>query len=317
MTSSLDRGTRLLEDRRVAEVLDRAPVLYSAVETEGGPHVTPTAFSFSSGAFWLVTTRDSMKVRALRRRPKVGLLLSSPRHDLVLDGTAGVVDPVRGRGVGLGRLVDLPFAAFDYAAGNYRHIAGILADAELGPGLVLDRVVVRIRPTRAALLRDHEVLASWGDWTSVRLLPDLRPSAEPDAAADPAHAAGWDLDALPAPARELLRTDGPACLAWTGVSGPLALPAWWPGPEGPIRTSAQLLTLVGGHRTGPAGLVRVSGGYRLAGKRGVLLRGTGRAAVRDDGALVTLRPERVTSWQGDRAGTVDVQAQPADRLQAP
>jgi len=293
---------QLAVDARVREVLDRAPMLHSAVDTGRGLHVTPTAFSWSGGALWVVTTRQSVKVRALRRRPRVGLLLRAPGYDLVLAGEAELVDPVRLHGMASPeRVLDMPFAALRYLERNYKHVAGVLRDATLGPGLVLDRLAIRVRPNRAVLLASdpragaNEVLTAWGDWVSE--LPV-------DPASPPVTAKPLDLNLLPAAIRPLVRRPGAACLAWPSGHGPLALPAHWRGNGKPSDADGTLLALVGGWAGGPAGLSMDSGGYRLASKRGVLIRGTATAHRQGERAQIALTAQRLTTWEGERSSTV-------------
>jgi hypothetical protein len=294
----------LTGDPRVREVLAGAPVLHSAVDTGRGLHVTPTAFSWSGGALWVVTTRESVKVRALRRRPSVGLLLRTRRHDLVLTGDAELVDPLRLHGVARPeRVLGLPFAALHYLGRNYRHVAGVLRDATPGPALVLDRLAVRIQPTRAVLLGASAsgVLAAWGDWGEPAEPPT---GPAPDPAAPP-----LDPTLLPTPLRPLLRRPGPGCLAWPSPHGPLALPVHWRGNGSPSDTDAELLSVVGGWGGGAAGLSLGTGGYRLVSKRGVLIRGTGRALPTEgsDGpARIELDARRLTYWEGEQTSTVPV-----------
>jgi len=293
----------LAGDPRVREVLERAPMLHSAVDTGRGLHVTPTAFSWSGGALWVVTTRQSVKVRALRRRPRVGLLLRAPGYDLVLAGDAEMVDPVRLHGVASPeRVLDMPFAALRYLERNYKHVAGVLRDATLGPDLVLDRLAIRVRPSRAVLLAGdpragaNEVLTAWGDWETE---PTAALPIDAAAAVTP-----LDLNLLPTAIRPLVRRPGPACLAWPSGHGPLALPAHWRGNGKPSDTDATLLALVGGWTSGPAGLSMDSGGYRLASKRGVLIRGAATAHRQGERAQIALAAQRLTTWEGDRSSTV-------------
>lgn len=289
-------ASRAFDDDRVLEVLDRAPVLYSAVDSGRGMHTTPTAFSWSGGAFWFVAPRRSVKVRSLRARPRVGLLLRSREYDLVATGRASMVDPLDGRGVAnLDRLVDFPFFAAGYLGRNSKHIAGILRDAELTPNLVLDRTAVRIRPRRLALLRGNRVLASWGDWTSLDLVGDHPPAP-----------LEVDASALPVAVRALVREAGPGCLGWPSVHGPTALPVHWPGSGGVPETSAELMALVGAYPTGRAALAVSTGGFRLASKRGVMIRGDGEATAEGHRALIGLAARRITYWQGEHSATLDL-----------
>jgi hypothetical protein len=295
----------LTDDPRVREVLAGAPVLHSAVDTGRGLHVTPTAFSWSGGALWVVTTRQSLKVRSLRKRPSVGLLLRTRRHDLVLAGEAELVDPLRLHGVARpDRVLGMPFAALHYLGRNYRHVAGVLRDATPGPALVLDRLAVRIQPSRAVLLRTgagvSEVLATWGEWGE--------PAGPPPTPGSGPTCVPLDLGLLPPQLRPLLRRPGPGCLAWPSLHGPLALPVHWRGNGTPPDTDAELLSLVGGWAGGPAGLSLGTGGYRLTSKRGVLIRGTGHARpAPGQRARIELDAQRLTFWEGEQASTVPAQ----------
>ncbi|MDT7565958.1 MAG: hypothetical protein QOG76_4582 [Pseudonocardiales bacterium] len=298
----------LADDPRAREVLEKAPVLHSAVDTGRGLHVTPTAFSWSGGALWVVTTRQSVKVRALRRRPQVGLLLRTRRHSLVLTGEAELVDPLRLHGLARPeRVLDMPFAAAHYLRRNYRHVAGVLRDATPGPALVLDRLAIRVRPNRAVLLRGDspagvsEVLAAWGDWS------DSDPAVAPAPTAPTT--APLDLSLLPVELRPLLRRPGPGCLAWPSAHGPLALPVRWRGNGAPSDADAGLLSLVGGWGGGSAGLSLGTGGYRLVSKRGVLIRGAGTAWRQNSAghrAMIDIAARRVTFWEGEQSSTVPV-----------
>jgi hypothetical protein len=287
-------------DRRVEQVLESAPVLCGAVDTGRGPHVTPTAFSWSGGALWVVTTRRSVKVRALRRRPGIGLLLRSRHYDLVAIGRASIVDPLRAGGVAdPDRLVELPFAALGYLGRNSRHAVGVLRSAP-GPGLLLDRLAVRVVPTRAVLLRADQdaatstVVASWGAWTSVELI-NAAPAVTPTA---------LDLTCVPAGVRSLLGGPGPGCLAWPTVHGPVAVPVHRGGNGDFARADAGLMELVGAKREGPSALAVSTGGYRLDSKRGVMLRGSGRAHRSGHRVLIDVEPSRCTYWVGDNSSTV-------------
>lgn len=294
--------SRLGDDRRAREVLARGAVLHAAVDTSRGPHVTPAAYDWSGGALWMITTRDSVKVRALRRRPRAGVLIRSRRYDLVVEGEATIVDPLHGRGITDPMTVlELPFAGLGYLGRNSRHALAMVRDAA-GPGLVLDRLVVRIEPSRAVLASgdDGEVLRVWGRWTEAGLL----------GAGTESSSAGISVptrDGLPAEVTPLLDEPGPACLAWPTVHGPMPLPAHWPGSARPAEVNAELLKVVGAKASGLAGLALSTGEYRLASKRGVLLRGEG-TAVRDGSgrAWAGLDTHHLTYWVGAEAGTVSV-----------
>jgi hypothetical protein len=228
---------------------------------------------------------------------------------VVLTGDAELVDPLRLHGVARPeRVLDMPFAAAHYLRRNYRHVAGVLRDATPGPGLVLDRLAIRVRPNRAVLLRGDspagvsEVLAAWGDWSDDD--PAVTPATAPTTVA-------LDLSLLPVELRPLLRRAGPGCLAWPSAHGPLALPVHWRGNGAPSDTDAGLLSLVGGWGGGAAGLSLGTGGYRLVSKRGVLIRGAGTARRQDvprDRAMIDIAARRLTFWEGEHTSTVPIPA---------
>src|SRR5947209_1292724 len=98
---------------------NRAPVLHSAVNTARGLHVTPTAFAWSGGACWFVVSQDSVKARALRKRPRVGLLLHSRNYDLVAVGNARLFGATGWpSALSFDRLLDVPFVPLGYTARN-------------------------------------------------------------------------------------------------------------------------------------------------------------------------------------------------------
>ncbi|MGH8994236.1 MAG: pyridoxamine 5'-phosphate oxidase family protein, partial [Acidimicrobiia bacterium] len=128
------------DDPRVLDVLDEGDLLYLAVTTRHGPHVTPTAFDRDGRRLWLVTPRRSVKALTIRRHRRVGALVRLGESAVMLSGRARIVDPLTARGIfSPGRLLDLPFAAAGYLSRNYRHAAGTIRDHQ-APTLALSRV---------------------------------------------------------------------------------------------------------------------------------------------------------------------------------
>lgn len=82
---------RALDDRRVRNVLVGADVMHSAVRSSRGPHLTPTAVSWEADRLWAVAPKDSVKVRALRKDPLVGALLSVDGFHVVAAGVVKLV----------------------------------------------------------------------------------------------------------------------------------------------------------------------------------------------------------------------------------
>ncbi|WP_028937893.1 pyridoxamine 5'-phosphate oxidase family protein [Pseudonocardia spinosispora] len=268
-----------------------ADVLYSAVAARRGPHLTPTAFSWSAGRLWVIAPRASVKAKTLRRDPRIGLLISEGEQSLLGSGTARVVDPLSFGAWGpFGELSRMPAGALSYLAGNTRHFLGVVAD-QPSPLLLVDRVVLSITVHRLALVGGDRVIEAWGEWPRANLLTD---EPVPDAAR-------WSLDELP----DLLTQGGSAQIGVQTVDGPAALPGSWASDGHSADTGAELATLVGMLPDGPVCVSRSTAGYRMDDKRGVLLRGDGTATLAGAQAHIQLTPERLTTWQGRHTSTVE------------
>jgi hypothetical protein len=279
------------DDDRVGAILDDADLLYVAVATRRGPHVTPTAFDVEGRRLWFVIPRSSVKARAIARDRVVGGLALVGDRAVIVSGRAKIFDPLTARGMfSLDRLLDMPFAATGYLSHNYRHAAGILEDRQ-APTLPLTRVAVAITLSRVALLESHSVAAAWGSWEPRELLLHGTPDERPP-----------DLTAVPSELHAFLAANEPVVLGWQSFSGPMALPARWRG--GTAETSGAAMVLAGAASAGPACLTADRWGYRLERKQGILLSGHGQARLEGERAQVAVTQERVTWWVGDESRTV-------------
>ena len=244
-------------DRRVAEVLDEADVLYVAVAARRGPHVTPAVFDHDAGRLWFVTPRRSVKARVIDRNRRVGGLVQLGHRAVMIVGRARIVDPLTARGVfSLDRLLDLPLAAAGYVSRNHRHATGTIRDHE-APTLALSRVMVSIDIRRLALLDGWQVVDRWGRWPSSDLL--LR--------GDPPAGTAPDLTSVPPRVRSLLADEAPVVLGWQSLAGPLALPARWQPGAGGLETSGQAMMLAAAASGSPAAVCAERSRYRLKSKR--------------------------------------------------
>jgi hypothetical protein len=279
------------DDERTLDVLDDAAVMFLAVTGRHGPHVTPIAFDRDGDELWALMPRESLKTRAIRRDQRVGVLVRHRGRTVIAGGTAELVDPLTGRGLGALLRPDLPFTALGYMSRNRRRVVGAVRD-DPSPGLPLSRTAVRIRLDRVARVGRTQV-HGWGRWPapSTLLTGDLTPAPP-------------DLTGVPEPLRALLAIPEPgAVLGWHTSAGPVALPASW-DPAGSIAVPAAALTLTGALSAGPACLTVERSRNRISSVRGLLLSGPGRARVVGDLATVSLDAERVTWWSGEDAGTV-------------
>jgi len=281
-------------DPRILEALRASAVLHSAVLTPKGPHLTPTVFSWAAGRLWIVAPKRSVKVRALRADPRVGVLLAAGARYVIGSGTAAVWDPLGGSPrPNVDELVRGPFGATRYLTENLRHALSVVADSPT-PWLVVDRVAVSISLERLALSTDTELIESWGEWPRHDALTRSANRGE--------------RFHLPGPAseiaRRLLHSDGDAQLGLTSRCGPLALPAHWSAERHEAGLPADLAVLTGCVAPGPACLTRATSGYGVADKQGVLVRGPSTYRRAGDSALFHVTPHTVTTWRGQRVRTV-------------
>jgi hypothetical protein len=282
----------LLQDPSVARVLDdaaiagRGEVAYLAVEARRGPHVTPHRFTASAGQIWIVAPDRALKVRALRKRPRAGVLVRGRAgRAVVLTGTAEI-HSLRTLDESVRAALHLPSiaaAGASFAARNVTQMAGYALDllALTRGSIPLDRVLIAIRPDSATVL-------------------DAPPA--PDVSGLEQYWSGI-AERLPADVAPLLGTAGDAVLGLSTPDGPLPLPARWDPSGGPARVPAAALDTFDLPAEAPASLsLDHSVGGRPSGFHGVVVQGSG--VVRGD--TVTLTPRTVSWWQGFQTGSVPI-----------
>src|SRR5258708_5592294 len=120
------------------------------------PLVNPAAFSYTSGALWMTTSRFAAKSVMARRDPRAAFLVDGGARAVVLRGTLEVFDAISvtsqvrallgGTGFYLGMA--------DYTLKNAPFVAGYLLDLVRIPRewLPYNRVVLCLRPSEAELL---------------------------------------------------------------------------------------------------------------------------------------------------------------------
>ena len=273
----------------------QARVGHVAVVSGGAPHVTPVAIVASGGALWFVASRSSVKVRALRRDPRVGVLLRDGERSVTVSGRATVLGP-QAPADAARLLAHAPWAfaaAGRYAVHHAALVAGFATDMlTMAAPPPVDRVLVRIDPDAGALVSGDEVVESWGV-----LAGSLRGGGA-DAAAPMVHG-------LPRRPAACLRGQGPAVLGVLSGTGPMALPGDLAGSPTAVEVAPSVARL-GRLAPGAAAslVVDSSAGSRPSDFTGVMLRGTLASVRRGDPVRVTLAAQRVTWWDGVRAGTV-------------
>lgn len=285
------RPCATLHDPQVARVLRGARVAYLGVEAARGPHVTPHRFTAADGRIWIVVPDGALKVRALRKHPRAGVLVRGrDGRSVVLAGTAEI-HSLRAPGEAVRTAFHLPsiaLAGASYAARNLTQMAGYAVDLlTLTRGsMPLDRVLIAIHPDTAVVVEEAALRTVAGGDPSWSALADL----------------------LPAPVAPLLGTAGDAVLGLMTPDGPVPLPASWDPKSAKIRVPLAALKALNAPTSGAASLtLDHSEGSRPTGFRGIVVQGD---ATRSGGS-VRLTPRTASWWRGFETGTVKVADTPA------
>ena len=290
-------GGHWLDEPGYEDVVDATDRCYLAVTTSSGPHVTPVAFTVSSGRIWFASERSSLKVRMIGRDPIVGVLLRDEETSVVVSGRANVFDPLRPWEMGSIEKARAVPALSRYLVGVAGRIGGYLRGSPAAL-LSLDptsRVLVSIAPEGLALVENGTVIDRRGPdiGGGVEHLSDL-----PDAPGEP-----FDLKDTPSAVAELAE-DGrvPAVVGWEGSDGILALPAYW-HPERDLASVPR--DLMDGSHEAPASLcIDSEGGSSLDDQKGLLIRGGGRVvATGARYAAIAIDQEKTTAWAAADSST--------------
>ncbi|HEU0132147.1 MAG TPA: pyridoxamine 5'-phosphate oxidase family protein [Mycobacteriales bacterium] len=247
-----------------------------AVTAKDGPHVTPELYAVAGDTLWFLVAATTLKARVIPKNDRIAALVRSAGRAVVLSGDAATYD-VRSPHDVLSAVKDpnVAKALSGFLLRNAGDLAAFAKDTlsgRLGRKLPPRRVLVRLRPTRAALLDGAAVTTALGDWPG----PQPTDSAEPLAGSK----------------------DG--VVGWQAPDGPLALPARL--TAGDVATvPCALATLAALPSAGPACVVTDDYGRPgPAAKTGTLHRGTGSLAA--DGR-VTFEVSRTTTWDGVKTST--------------
>jgi pyridoxamine 5'-phosphate oxidase-like protein len=278
--STFARASAQVWEPRVLDIARRAPFAHVAVQTAGGPHVTPVLYALTPDRLWLVVQRATLKARVLAARPQVGVLLDAGTEGVAIRGVALLIDPLSPTGL-LARAPELaraPCAVPSYLTRNAPELLAFPRDLGLRPP---DIVFASIRIDELAVVER----------------PAIGETAAPGAVLE---AAG-----VPDALRAYARSAGPVVVGWETAAGPLALPAAWDPLENRASTPA-------GSLSGTDAQVCVcfdkTRGRGPAAKTGLLLRGRGHAARQGETAAISVETERITWWDGFRVATVPVAA---------
>jgi hypothetical protein len=255
-------------------VLAEGRQAYVAVDAKDGPHVTPELYAAAGDDLWFLVAATTLKARVVPANDRIAALVRTPGRAVVLSGPARTYD-VRSP-ADVGRAVtdaNVAKALTGFLLRNAGDLAAFGRDAlsgRLGRRLPPRRILIRLTPTRAALLDGARLVTATGDWPGPARTGEAGPLA---GAAD-------------------------AVVGWSGPDGPLALPARTDGStDGSTATvPVALAALAALPDEAPACLVTDAyNDLGPAAKTGTLLRGSGRLAP--DGTA-TIDVERTTTWDG-------------------
>jgi hypothetical protein len=268
-----------------------------AVCGRGGPHVTMQAGTELGGRYWTTTGRSSHKARILDGVPLASVARRGSDSTSVMGGAVTVLDgrrPRRGLTDPVAVAAAGPAVA-RLARTNARQVRGYLRDRRDVPleWSAIGRVLLVVKPDREMVLDPSgRVVSAAGAW-------DRQPAA-PAATAAPGVALPASFMDLTGHHQALAATPtGGAWFGVLGVDGPAAVPAAWDPGRG-VAVSHDALGLVAARLPGPVCVtVDGDGGGGPTDKTGVMLRGSGAVAGRDDElVLVRIDVERITCWSG-------------------
>ena len=114
-----------LRRRPVARLISRASFACLAVETAGGPHVTPLLFAATADRVWFGIGRGTVKARVLAKRPAVGVVVPGEDASVVIRGQATLIDRLPPSATELARV---PFALPAFASRNAFELAAFARD---------------------------------------------------------------------------------------------------------------------------------------------------------------------------------------------
>jgi hypothetical protein len=197
---------------KVASLLGGASVAYLAVETSGGPHVTPLLFAATPDRLWFGIGRGTLKARVLAKRPAVGVVVPGTDASVAIRGEATLLDRLP---ASPGELARAPFALPAFASRNAFEMAAFARD--------LARSASQPQPLSPLSVR-IETLELLNGWPADAVLGWMAPGGPIGLPAR------WDEDAGRArvPSRPLREAGGPRrarasiCVDESEGLGPLA-----------------------------------------------------------------------------------------------
>jgi hypothetical protein len=307
--------------RSAQEVLEEGTLLYLAVRTPHGPHLTPVVYVLDRGRLWFTTSRTSVKARYLGREGGIAGMIRSGEKVVTFRGRArtyDALDPLSWPSAAVAgpRLVR---AATRFSLKNARFFAGYAADTRKVPlaWTPPGRVFVGIEVTSGAVLdlEGGAVRGSWGGFARKPASVEYRRSLR---ALRPRRA--LDLG-VPRPVRSVIGNRGEGTLALVPAGEePTVVPVTWRRVPRPgtyevtvARAFLEIAAAAASARRRKGIQVSLAmdhlASWRASEMVGLLVQGEADAFVRSPGSdaeqvLVRLRPRRVVWWRGWSSGLV-------------
>jgi hypothetical protein len=255
--------------RDMKALLDEGRQAYVAVVSKEGPHVTPELYAATANDVWFAVAATTLKARVIPDNSRISALVRVGGRSLLVSGTASTYD-VRSPADVMRAVKDVEVAKAlsGFLLRNAGDLAAFARDAvtgRLGNKVPPRRILIRLRPTRAALVDGSNVVCRIGDW----------PGTVPDEV------------------QGALDGTRDAVVGWLGPDGAVALPARLDDERAYVPTAVAALAAL----PTEAKACVVTDDYGAPGpaaKSGTLLRGTG---VLRDGAA-TIDVAKTVTWDG-------------------
>ncbi len=302
MTATLER----LDHDTTDPITDNGRFQAYAVRSRTGPHVTMQAGVVHAGRFWTTSSASSLKARSVVAHGDATAVITLENGHRIVSGPTIALPPFRPW-----KALKDPLAAVlagpaiaHLGISNTQQLIGYLEASGLIPleWLPTRRVLLVTKIERSLTLQNGMVVDATGTWSRAAVHGAL--GTVPVGGST----GGLPEGSVSASHRPVVRSEARVHLGVATPTGPVALPARWVGDDR-FAVSADALGAITADLSGRGTAVfDQSTSRRPDEKLGVMFRGSLRLADLDgDDALVGLSTERITTWDGFEASTVDAE----------
>lgn len=276
-----------------------------AVASRTGPHVTMQAGIEYAGRFWTTTARSSLKSRSVAAHGHASALVHDGDRCRIVSGRTVALRPLRPwtslRDPVAGALWGAAVARLSRS--HVGQLFGYLEAAGEVPKewFPVHRALLVTRIDRSLDLDGVGIEDRTGTWATIRAI-DLSSSVESRASR------ALPVSDLPATHRPVVNPAAPVHVGVSTPTGPVPLPATWAGDDR-FHVSLDALVAVEADVHGRGSVVfDRSDRRRPDEKLGVMFRGSvDLVDIDGESATLALTTERVTTWDGFSASTIDVE----------